>query len=105
MQRASGEVTAISGNTLTLKAPDGSTVQVISTDNTRIMKGRAQSGGAVKITDVKVGDGVIAMGNMDAPKVTLHAAFIVATDAAQVKALKDNLGKTYIAGKDDGDRS
>ena len=38
MQRVSGEVTAVTANGLTLKTEDGSTVQVTTTDNTRIMK-------------------------------------------------------------------
>jgi hypothetical protein len=120
MQRVNGEVTAISGVTITIKTEDGTTMQVVTTDNTRVMKGRggpgmgrAGAGGAgqggqaqgsfdanlVKVSDLKVGDGVMAAGNLDAPNKTIHAAFVVATDAATVKALKDNLGKTYITGK------
>ncbi len=30
-------------------------------------------------------------------------AVVFATDAAQVKAMKENLGKTYIVGAGDGD--
>jgi hypothetical protein len=96
MQRVGGEVTAIAGATLTIKAEDGSTAQIVTTDNTRIMKGR---GVTVKIADLKVGDGVMAVGNLDAPNKTLHAAMVMATDAAEVKKLRENLGKTYIAGK------
>jgi hypothetical protein len=100
MQRAAGEVTAISGATVTIKTETGATMQVITTDNTRIMKGRQNEGGStIKVGDLKPGDGVMAMGNLDAPNKTIHAAVILSTDAAQVKALKDNLGKTYIAGK------
>jgi hypothetical protein len=71
-------------------------MQVVTTDNTRMMKGR---GVTVKVADLKVGDGVMAAGMLDAPNKTLHAAMVFATDAAQVKALKDNLGKTYIVGR------
>jgi hypothetical protein len=110
MQRVNGEVTAVSATGLTLKTEDGSTVQVTTTDNTRVMKGSATPGAGpgggmgargaqVKLSDVKVGDGVMAAGNLDAPNKTLHALMIMATDAATVKALKDNLGKTYITGK------
>jgi hypothetical protein len=120
MQRINGEVTAVSGATITIKTEDGATMQVVTTDNTRVMKGRGLpgQGGAglgatgqsgqgqgrfdttlVKVSDLKVGDGVMAAGNLDAPNKTIHAAFVVATDAATVKALKDNLGKTYITGK------
>lgn len=96
MQRAGGEVTAVAGTTLTVKAEDGSTYQIVTTANTRLMKGR---GVTVKLTDVKVGDGVMAAGNLDAPNKTLHAAMLFVSDAAQLKAMKENLGKTYIAGK------
>ncbi len=103
MQRVSGEVIAIAGGKLTVKAADGEVLQVTTTDNTRVMKGRSGpnggSGGPVKISDLKVGDGVMAAGNMDAPNKTMHAALIMATDAAQLKAMRENLGKTYIAGR------
>lgn len=95
MARVMGEVTAVSGGTLTLKAEDGGTVQVVTTDNTRVMKDR----GPVKVSDLHVGDGLLAMGNLDAPNKTLHAAVVMAEDAAQIKAMKENLGKTYITGR------
>jgi hypothetical protein len=96
MQRVAGEVTAVSGSTLTVKTEDRGTMQILTTDNTRVMKGR---GVTVKIADLKVGDGVTAAGNLDAPNKTLHAAIVFAVDAAQVKEMKENLGKTYIVGK------
>jgi hypothetical protein len=96
MQRTGGEITAIAANKVTVKTTDGDIVQIITTDNTRIMKGR---GVTLKFADLKVGDGVMAAGNLDAPNKTLHAAVLFATDAAEVKKLRDNLGKTYIAGK------
>ena len=96
MPRVAGEVTAVSGSTLTVKTEDGGMMQVVTTDNTRVMKGR---GVTVKIADLKVGDGVTAAGNLDAPNKTLHAAIVFAVDAAQVKEMKENLGKTYIVGK------
>jgi hypothetical protein len=96
MQRVQGEVTAVAGAVLTVKTDDGASVQVVTTDNTRVMMGR---GAAMKVADLKVGDGVMAAGMLDAPNKTLHAAMVFATDAAQMKALKDNLGKTYIVGR------
>jgi hypothetical protein len=98
MQRAGGEVTAVAGATLTIRTETGDTMKIVTTDNTKVMKGRGQSGGPVKFSDLKVGDGVMAAGNLDAQNKTLHAAIVFATDAVQVKALKENLGKTYIAG-------
>jgi hypothetical protein len=96
MQRVNGEVTAVNAAVWTIKSEDGTTYQVTGTENTRIMKGRSE---ALKAADIKVGDDLLATGNLDAPNKTLHAAMIFVTDAATVKALKDNLGKTYIIGK------
>jgi Domain of unknown function (DUF5666) len=96
MQRVAGEVTAVSGATLTVKTEEGATMQIVTTDNTRVMKGR---GVTVKVADLKVGDGVTAAGILDAPNKTLHAAMVFAMDAAQVKEMKENLGKTYIVGR------
>lgn len=96
MQRTAGEITAVAPGKISLKTEDGSPMQVVTTDNTRIMKGRGET---LKFADLKVGDGLTAAGNLDAPNKTLHAAILFVVDAAQIKQLKDNLGKTYIAGK------
>jgi len=96
MQRVMGEVTAVNGANVTIKTEDGSTFQVTTTDNTRVMKGR---GVTVKVADLKVGDGLMAVGNLDAPNKTMHAAMVMAQDAADVKKMRENLGKTYITGK------
>jgi hypothetical protein len=96
MEHLSGEIAAVSATTLTVKNEQGELKQVVTTTNTRITKGR---GNAVKLSDLKVGDGVMAMGNLDGPSGTMHAAMVFATDAANVKALRENLGKTYITGK------
>ena len=96
MQRVAGEISAVSDSTVSLRSEDGSTVSIVTTENTRVMKGR---GVTVKVAELKPGDGVMAVGNLDAPNKTLHAAMLFATDAAQLKALRENLGKTYIAGR------
>ncbi len=96
MDHLSGEITAVAGATLTLKTDEDKIVQVVTTTNTRIMRGR---GVAAKVADLKVGDGVVAVGNLDGTGGTLHAAMLFATDPEQMKAMRENLGKTYIAGK------
>jgi hypothetical protein len=103
MQRIGGTITAIAGPQVTIKTVDGATYQVVTTDNTRVMHGR---GNPIKLTDLKVGDGVMAMGNMDAPNKTIHAAMLMSIDADQMKRMEDaqkqqlaNLGKTVIAGR------
>lgn len=95
MGRAGGEVTAVSGNSFTVKGENGRTTTIVTTDNTRVMKDR----GPVKVSDLHVGDGLMAFGNLDPATGTLHAAMVMATDAAELKAMRDNLGKTYITGK------
>ena len=112
MPRVMGEVTAVSGATLTVKDAEGALTTIVTTDNTRVMRSAGQMGGGPggerggmgnmapgKVAEVKVGDGAMAMGQMDAPNKTLHAAVLVTTDGAVLKAYKANLGKTYIAGK------
>lgn len=96
MQHVEGEVTAVTGSTVTVKTEDGATMQIVTTDNTRVMKGR---GVTAKVGDLKAGDGVAAAGNLDVPNKTLHAAVLFVTDAAQVKAMRENLGKTFIMGR------
>ena len=103
MQRIGGTITAISGPQVTIKTVDGTVYQVVTTDNTRVMRGR---GNPAKLTDLKVGDGLMAMGNMDTPNKTIHAAMLMSMDADQMKRMEDaqkqqlaNLGKTMIAGR------
>ena len=90
-----GTVTATAADHLTLKTEDGDTYQVVVTPNTRLMKDRQP----VKFADVHVGDGVGAMGVIDAPNKTVHAAALFVVDAAQIKKAREDLGKTYISGK------
>jgi outer membrane lipoprotein SlyB len=90
-----GTVTATAADHLTLKTEDGDTYQVVVTPNTRLMKDRQP----VKFADVHVGDGVGAMGVIDAPTKTVHAAAMFAVDAAQIEKAKADMGKTYISGK------
>lgn len=104
-----GTVTAVSGDQITIKTETGESFTVAVSANTRLMKdNRAASAqqtdgprqpNPIKIEDVKPGDGVGAMGELDAPKKTIHALFVAVMDAAQVKRLREGLGKEYITGK------
>lgn len=103
MQRIGGIITAISGPQVTIKTMDGAVYQVVTTDNTRVMRGRGVPG---KLADLKPGDGLMAMGNLDTPNKTLHAAVVVSIDAERMKRMEEarkqelaNLGKTFIAGR------
>lgn len=94
-QRVQGTVTATAADHLSIKTETGETYEIAITPNTRMMKERQP----VKVADVKAGDGVVAMGELDASKKTVHALFVAIVDAEQVKKLRENLGKTYITGK------
>jgi hypothetical protein len=80
---------------LTIKTDSDEVYQVTITPNTRLMKERQP----IQAGDVKIGDGVGAMGELDAPKKTLHALFVAVMDAEQVRKMREDLGKTYITGK------
>lgn len=90
-----GTVTATAADHLTIKTDSDEIYQIALTPNTRLMKDRQP----VKATEVKVGDGVGAMGELDAPKKTMHALFVAVADAEQVKKMREDLGKVYITGK------
>jgi len=94
-QMVRGTVTAVTGEQITVKTDAGDVYQVAVSANTRLNKDRQPA----KVTDVKVGDSVGAMGVLDAPTKTVHAAFVMVVDAEQVKKMRENLGKTYITGK------
>jgi hypothetical protein len=94
-QPVQGIVTASAGGTLTVKTAAGETYQITAGDNARIMENRQP----IKLSDIKPGDSVMAMGQVDATKKTVQAIMVNATDAATLAKAKENLGKTYITGK------
>jgi hypothetical protein len=94
-QMVRGTVTAATADHLTVKTDAGETYQVVVSANTRLTKERQP----VKVADIKVGDGVGAMGVLDPASKTVHAVFVAVVDAEQVKKARENMGKTYIAGK------
>jgi hypothetical protein len=90
-----GTVTVVTAEQLTVKTDAGEIYQVSLSANTRLTKERQP----VKVTDIKVGDGVGAMGVLDPATKTVHAVFVGVIDAEQVKKARENMGKTYITGK------
>ena len=94
-QMLRGTVTAVSANGLTMRNEDGELYQVVATTNTRVMLSRQPA----KFSDLRVGDGVGAGGVMDDAHHTLHAAFIGAMDADEVRKAQADLGKTYLIGR------
>lgn len=94
-QMLRGTVTAVGADQITVKTEEGEVYHVAVSVNTRVIKDRQP----VKVADIKVGDGVGAMGVMDAPAKTVHALFVAVMDAEQVKKAREELGKVYITGK------
>jgi hypothetical protein len=94
-QMVRGTVTAAAGDHLTVKTEAGEVYQVVMSVNTRVTRDRQP----VKVADIKVGDGVGAMGVLDAATKTVHAVFVGVVDAEQVKKAREGIGKVYITGK------
>ncbi len=94
-QPVQGIVTAVSVDKLTIKTDAGDSYDVTVTADSRIMENRQP----IKLSDVKAGDSVTAMGQVDATKKTVQAMMVNAIDAATVAKAKENMGKTYITGK------
>lgn len=90
-----GTVTAVSADRLTVKTEQGDTYQVVITTNTKVNRDRQP----VKVSEIKVGDGVGAMGVLDEGTKTVHAVFVGVVDAEQVKKMREGMGKVYITGK------
>ncbi|MHB1022320.1 MAG: hypothetical protein ACYC46_08320 [Acidobacteriaceae bacterium] len=90
-----GTVTAVAGEVVTLKTEQGDIYQVYLSDNTRLMKDRQP----VKASDIQVGDMLVAAGEVDAGKKTVHAAFAMDVSAEQVRKMREGLGKEWVSGK------
>ncbi|MDP9051982.1 MAG: hypothetical protein M3O31_14880 [Acidobacteriota bacterium] len=90
-----GIVTAASANKLTIKTDGGDSYDITLVENARIVENRQP----IQLGDIKAGDSVTAMGQVDAIKKTVQAMMVNATDAATVAKAKENLGKTYITGR------
>lgn len=89
-----GDVTAISGNNITVKTEQGDVYAVATGPNTRFRKQREE----VKITDLHVGDMIAAIGDKDPKAKTLGAAFVIVIDREQYEKMRADFGKTWTAG-------
>jgi len=121
-----GTVTEITADHFTVKTEDGLNYTVNYSVNTRFMKrpagargpgggmrrggGQGQGGGfgqgtppeTIKATDIKVGDAIGAMGEMDQSAKSIGAVAIVLLDpetAKQMAEMRANYGKTWLQGK------
>jgi hypothetical protein len=118
-----GTVTAVTADHYTIKTENGETYTVHFSVNTRIMKqmggrrgpgqGRQSEGAlvdsagrpvppqALQPADIKVGDVIVAMGEVDAAAKSVGAVTVLQVDperARQMRAMQANYGKTWLMG-------
>ena len=89
-----GDITAISGDTITVKTDEGETYAVATGPNTRFRKQRDP----IKITDLHTGDMVAAIGDKDTKAKTLGAVIVVVLDKEQYEKARADFGKTWTTG-------
>ena len=117
-----GTVTEVAADHYTIKTETGDIYTIHFSVNTRMMKqpagmrgqgqggnggARGQGGGAtppeaIKPTDIKVGDAIAAMGEVDATAKSVGAVGVFLIDperAKEMKAMEANYGKTWLMGK------
>jgi len=116
-----GTVTEVAADHYTIKTDSGEIYTVHFSANTRIMKlpagaggpgggggERGQGGGggnppqAIKPTDIKVGDAIVANGEVDAAAKSVGAVAVMQMDperAKQMREMQANYGKTWLRGK------
>jgi len=78
-----------------VKTDAGETYEITAGQTARVMRDRQP----IQISDIKPGDQVTAMGQVDAAKKTVDAIMLMDVDAATLAKAKENLGKTYITGR------
>ena len=93
-QGVQGTVTSVATDRVTLKTERGEVYQVALSPNTRVLKNRE----SIKLSEIHPGDGIGAMGELDAPNKTIHALYLMVIDAEQIKKAREALGKTWITG-------
>lgn len=89
-----GDITALSGNTITVKTEEGEVYSIATGPNTHFRKERDQ----IQISDLHVGDMIAAMGDKDPKARTLGAVFVVVIDKARYEQMRADFGKTWTAG-------
>jgi hypothetical protein len=106
-----GTVTEAAADHYTIKTDAGDVYTVYISANTRIMKQMVQRTGAggggnppqmLKATDIKVGDVVAALGEVDAAAKSIGAMAVLQIDperAKQMREMQANYGKTWLMGK------
>jgi hypothetical protein len=118
-----GTVTEVAADHYSIKTETGETYTIHYSVNTRILKQQARAAGErergggergpegggggnpptpLKSTDIKVGDAIAAMGEVDATAKSVGATMVLQIDperARQMREIAANHGKTWIMGK------
>ena len=89
-----GTITAINGNTITVKTMDGNTAQVTVTDKTRYRKERQDAA----LTDLKVGDNIFVRGEKSSEGV-VQAEMVAVPPQGMQQDFREGLGKHFIMGE------
>jgi hypothetical protein len=89
-----GTVTAIAGDTITVKTEQGALYKIETGVNTRFRKQRDQ----IKVTDIHVGDMIGAFGDKDDKAKTLGAIAVAVFDKEQFEKARADFGKTWTMG-------
>ncbi len=89
-----GDVTAVSGNNLTVKTEEGQVYTVETGPNTHFRKQRDE----IQISAIHAGDMIAAMGDKDVKAHTLGAAFVMVIDKTRYEQMRADFGKTWTAG-------
>jgi hypothetical protein len=113
-----GTVTEVAADHYTIKTETGETYTIHYSANTRILKQQARTEGSqrgsggeggggnpptpLKSTDIKIGDAIAAMGELDATAKSVGATVVMQIDperAKQMREMQANYGKTWLMGK------
>lgn len=93
-----GTVTAIAGSEITIKNEQGEIYKIATSPNTHFRKDREEA----RLSDIKVGDTVMAAGNLDDQAKTIGAVFVALMtpeQAARMRQMRADFGKTWTVGR------
>jgi hypothetical protein len=90
-----GTVTAISGDSFTVKTDEGVIFRILYSPNTRLIRDRQP----IDAADVHTGDMLMAGGLLDTKAKTVGAVLVVDVDAKVVREARASFGKTWVVGK------
>jgi hypothetical protein len=106
-----GTVSEVAADHYTIKTLTGETFTVHYSVNTRVLKQPARRMGAeavhvppeeIKPADIRVGDAIMAVGEIDAAAKSVGAVTVLKIDperAREMREMQANFGKTWLAGR------